>query len=79
MTRPDERSSSESDRLEAAVEDLLDHLHDDLPPGPPSELGGEVPSSRRRRTEADFRRMAAIGKAIVDNHIASRRRDNHSR
>jgi len=63
----------DANKLEEAVGEFVEHLHDDLPPGPPSELGGEVPSFRTRRTEAEFRRMAALGKAMVDGRIAARK------
>jgi len=32
----------DADRLDEAVADLVQHGRDDLPEGPPSDLGGEV-------------------------------------
>ena len=67
---PDTRGSS-ADELEAAVVDFVGHLHDDLPAGPDSELGSEGPPLNMH-TEAELRRLAALGKAIVDSRTASR-------
>jgi hypothetical protein len=53
-------------RLERAVADLTEHRHDDLPPGPPSDLGGEVhPNRRKVRSEAETLRLADIGRSVV--------------
>jgi hypothetical protein len=53
-------------KLEVAVEDFVDHLSDDLPPGPPSELGGEVPGLLEELSDAELNRLAAVGKKMID-------------
>jgi hypothetical protein len=57
--------------LEEAVEEFVDHLRDDLPAGPGSELGGEVPSGRKLRSQAEWDRMAAAGSAMVSAYAAA--------
>jgi hypothetical protein len=63
----------DADRLAAAVDEILKHGHDDLPEGPSSPLGGEArPNLLITRTEAETRRLAEQGKAIVDKRASAR-------
>ena len=62
----------DAERLEQAVAEFLEHLHYDLPPGPPSELGGDIPRHQVTLTEREFRRRAELGKRMVDAHIAAK-------
>jgi hypothetical protein len=66
-------SKADADRLDEAVEELVKHGHDDLPDGPSSPLGGEArPNLLKTRTEPEIRRLEALGRAIVDKHLAAR-------
>jgi hypothetical protein len=61
------------DRLDDVVAELVAHGHDDIPEGAPSPLGGEArPNLLTTRPETEIRRLAELGKAIVDRRIASR-------
>jgi hypothetical protein len=62
-----------ADKLERAVEDFVERLHSDHPMGPDSELGGEVPGRLRIRSNAEHRRLAALGKAMIDEFEATHR------
>jgi len=54
--------------------ELMNYDYEDLPPGRPSDLGGEVQNRLlHTRTESETRRLAQIGKAIVDNSDAAKR------
>ena len=50
--------------------DLLDYPHEDLPDGPRSPLGGEV-SYLKSGPESETRRMAEIGRKLVDETRAA--------
>jgi hypothetical protein len=66
-------SPSDADKLDAAVTELIQHGHDDLPEGPPSPLGGEArPNLLNTRPESETRRLAERGQAIVDRRLAVR-------
>ncbi len=63
-----------ADRLAEAVAELKQHGHDDLPEGPPSPLGGEVrPNLLKSRREPEIRRLAKLGREIVDKRLAQRK------
>ncbi len=65
-----------ADRLDEVVAELVKHGHDDLPEGPSSPLGGEVrPNLLITRSEPEIRRLAELGRAIVDKRISARSRD----
>lgn len=65
----------DADRLDEAVADLVQHGRDDLPEGPPSDLGGEVrPNPLTTRPEPEIRRLAALGRRLVDKRLATRAR-----
>ncbi|MGZ8755230.1 MAG: hypothetical protein ACXW15_08585 [Acidimicrobiia bacterium] len=55
---------------EVTAADLLSYPHEDLPDGPPSELGGEVPGHLNGRPESETRRRAALVAARVDALLA---------
>lgn len=66
-------TKSDADKLAEAVDEIVKHGHDELPEGPSSPLGGEVrPNLLTTRSEPEIRRLAAQGKAIVDERIAAR-------
>ena len=62
---------------EVTALDLLDYPRDDLPFGPPSEMGGEVPGRVRREPISETRARAAIGRQLVDE-CAQRMRQKQS-
>jgi hypothetical protein len=65
-----------ADRLDEVVAELMEHGHDDLPEGPSSPLGGEVrPNLLTTRPEPEIRRLAELGRAIVDKRISARSAD----
>ncbi len=57
---------TDADRTEEAVRDFLDHLHDDLPYGPMDPI--DEMRGLYRRTESEFRRLAELGKRMIDNY-----------
>jgi hypothetical protein len=62
-----------ADRLDDAVAELVEHGHDDLPDGAASPLGGEArPNLLKTRPEAEIRRLAKLGKMLVDERVAAR-------
>lgn len=62
-----------ADRLDEVVADLVEHGHDDMPDGAGSPLGGEArPNLLNTRSEADFKRLAELGKSIIDRRLAAR-------
>ncbi len=66
-------SNTDADKLADAVNEILKHGHDDLPEGPSSPLGGEArPNLLIARSEAEIRRLAKLGKEIVDKRISAR-------
>jgi hypothetical protein len=66
-------SESEVERLQRAVDQLKSHAQDDLPDGPASPLGGEArPNPLKTRSLAEVKRLAHLGKTLVDKQIASR-------
>jgi hypothetical protein len=67
---PGSRRRRRAEDLAKAIDDFKSHKMDDLPLGPRSELGGEVPSARVEYTMGEYARLAAIGKAIVDRYDA---------
>ncbi len=57
----------DTERVQRAVDEFVDRLEsDNLQDGPRSELGGEVPGLLIERSEAEYNRLAALGKAAVD-------------
>ena len=67
--------TSDADKLAAAVDEILQHGHDDLPEGPASPLGGEArPNLLITRTESETKRLAKQGEAIVEKRVPARRR-----
>lgn len=65
--------NTDADKLTAAVDEIVKHGHDNLPEGPASPLGGEArPNLLTTRTEPEIRRLARIGKALVDKRISAR-------
>lgn len=63
----------DADRLDDAVAELVEHGHDDLPEGTPSPLGGEArPNLLTTRPETEIKRLAKLGKMIVDQRITAR-------
>jgi len=65
----------EAERLERAVRDFVEHLRDDLPLGPASREELFDPPHLVTLSEREFRRRAALGKAIVDRRLAERESD----
>jgi hypothetical protein len=66
-------SNSDTDKLVDAVDEIVKHGHDNLPEGPSSPLGGEArPNLLTTRTEPEIRRLAKLGKALVDKRISAR-------
>jgi hypothetical protein len=64
---------SDADRLAETVKEIVKHGHDDLPEGPASPLGGEArPNALKTRSLSEVKRLANLGKALVDKQIASR-------
>lgn len=63
------KSGTDADIVVEAVQEFIDHLHDDLPVGPASELGVDEPKGLKVRSELETQRLAVIGKNIVDNQI----------
>jgi len=68
----------DADELKRTLDEFLVHLHDDLPPGPRSELGGEVPSLRVTLSEHEFKARAALGRAAVEELVAARESEQRS-
>lgn len=65
----------DADKLAAAVDEIVKHGHDNLPEGPASPLGGEArPNLLITRPEPEIRRLAELGKSIVDKRISARAR-----
>ena len=64
-------SRSNTDRLVVSVAEFVAHLHDDLPPSPPSELDSDDPPGLVTLSETEYLRRAAIGKKIVDGYIVA--------
>jgi hypothetical protein len=63
----------DADRLDDAVAELVRHGHDDLPEGASSPLGGEArPNLLTTRPEQEIKRLAKLGKMIVDRRITAR-------
>lgn len=60
-----------ADRTEEEVELLIDHLHTDLPDAPLSPE--EKLLGFAQRTPAEYRRLAGLGKSIVDDFEAKTR------
>jgi len=64
-----EQIASKADAVEVvkAVDEFVAHLNDDLPLGPTSPLGGEVmPERLKDRPEREIRRLAQIGREILN-------------
>ena len=69
----------DADRLDDAVAELVEHGHDDLPEGRPSPLGGEArPNLLITRPEAEIKRLAELGKTIVDRRLSARSARPHA-
>jgi hypothetical protein len=65
----------DADKLAAAVDEIVKHGHDNLPEGSASPLGGEArPNLLTTRPEPEIRRLAELGKSIVDKRISARAR-----
>ena len=63
---------SDADRTEEAVAEFLEHLHDGLPLSPLSNNDDFIADRFLTwRTEAEFKRMVAQGKTMVDAYVAS--------
>lgn len=62
----------DTDRLQTAVDDFLDHLQDDLPEGPPSTEELFDPPHLVTLSESEYRRLAELGKRMVDEYAASK-------
>lgn len=60
-----------ADRLVEAVAELEQHGHDDLPEGPSSPLEYD-PGLLKSRREPEVRRLAKLGREIVDGRLAKR-------
>jgi hypothetical protein len=66
-------SNPNADRLDEVVADIVEHGQDELPEGPASPLGGEArPNLLTTRPIAEIKRLAELGKTIVDRRIAAR-------
>jgi hypothetical protein len=64
---------TDADKLVEAVNEIVKHGHDELPEGPSSPLGGEVrPNLLTTRSEPEIRRLAALGRDIVDERLSAR-------
>jgi hypothetical protein len=64
---------TDAEKLVQAVDELVKHGHDELPEGPSSPLGGEVrPNLLTTRSEPEIRRLAALGRTIVDKRLSAR-------
>lgn len=63
---------------EVTAVDLLDQSPRNYVPGPPSELGGKVPSHHQDRLASEKRRLAEIGRLAVDDYAARVDRDQPS-
>jgi hypothetical protein len=65
----------DADKLAAAIDELVEHGHDDLPEGPASPLGGEArPNLLTTRPEPFIRGLAELGMSFVDERLSARAR-----
>ncbi|HSX47492.1 MAG TPA: hypothetical protein VLF63_01835 [Patescibacteria group bacterium] len=63
---------SNADKTVEVVDEFLKHLHDDLPLGPLSQHGNFIADRFLIiRSEAEIRRLAVIGKMLVDERTSS--------
>ena len=65
--RPLQPDDDSAEQLAEAVEEVVAHGQDDLPPGPSSILGGRVQSNPLTVWRlSEIRRMAGLGMSILD-------------